>query len=180
VRMEDATSGRSRKTASEDNVTTCTILYEDNITSCTILYEDNITTCTILYEDNIKTCTILYEDNITTCTILYEDNITTCTILYEDNITTCTILYEDNITTCTILYEVAASVKDAKKMAVSRLSLDARARIRFQVSPCKIFGRKSFTGTGFSPGTSIFHYQFYSTNSLNLFPFTSCSYQKEK
>lgn len=28
VRMEDATSGRSRNTASEDNITTCTIFYE--------------------------------------------------------------------------------------------------------------------------------------------------------
>jgi len=26
--MEDATSGRSRNTASEDNITTCTIFYE--------------------------------------------------------------------------------------------------------------------------------------------------------
>jgi hypothetical protein len=47
---------------------------------------------------------------------------------------------EDIIATCAILYEVAASIKDAKrkeKMAVSRLSFDARALVRFQVGPLR-------------------------------------------
>lgn len=67
-----------------------------------------------------------------------------------------------------------------EKMAISHLSLDGRARVRFQVSPCKNFGWQIFTGTGFSPGTSGFHYQHYSTKVPHLFPSTSCSYQKEK
>jgi hypothetical protein len=46
----------------------------------------------------------------------------------EDNVTTCTVLYRI-VLYCTVLYEVEASIKDAKKMAISRLFLDARARV---------------------------------------------------
>jgi hypothetical protein len=49
--------------------------------------------------------------------------------------------------------------------AVSRRHLTAEARIRSLVSPCWICGGQSGTGTGFSPSTSVFPYQFNSTGA---------------
>jgi hypothetical protein len=47
--------------------------------------------------------------------------------------------------------------------AVSRRPLTAKARVRSGVSPCGICGGQSGTGTGFSPSTSVFPFQFHST-----------------
>ena len=44
----------------------------------------------------------------------------------------------------------------AMAQAVSRQPLTAEARVRSQVSACGICGGRSGTGTGFSPGTSVF------------------------
>jgi hypothetical protein len=49
--------------------------------------------------------------------------------------------------------------------AVSRRPLTAEARVRSRVSPCGICGGQSGTGTGFSPSTSVFPYQFHSTGA---------------
>jgi hypothetical protein len=47
--------------------------------------------------------------------------------------------------------------------AVSRRPLTAEDRVRSRVSPCGICGGQSGTGKGFSPSTSVFPCQFYST-----------------
>jgi hypothetical protein len=44
--------------------------------------------------------------------------------------------------------------------AVSRRPLTAEDLVRSRVSPCRICGRQSGTGTGFSPSTSVFSCQF--------------------
>jgi hypothetical protein len=43
--------------------------------------------------------------------------------------------------------------------------LTAEARVRSRVSPCGICGGQSGTGTGFSPITLVFPYQFHSTSA---------------
>jgi hypothetical protein len=49
--------------------------------------------------------------------------------------------------------------------AVSRRPLTAEARVRSRVSPCGIFRGQSGTGSGFSPSTSVFPWQFHSTGA---------------
>jgi hypothetical protein len=49
--------------------------------------------------------------------------------------------------------------------AVSRRPPAAEARVRSRVTPCGICGGQSDTGTGFSPSTSGFPYQFHSTGA---------------
>jgi hypothetical protein len=49
--------------------------------------------------------------------------------------------------------------------AVSRRPLTAEARVRSRVGPCGFCGGQSGTGTGFSPSTSVFPCQFYSTGA---------------
>ena len=51
----------------------------------------------------------------------------------------------------------------AMAQAVSRRPLTAEAWVRSRVSPCRICGRQSGTGTGFSPSTSVFRCQFHPT-----------------
>jgi hypothetical protein len=53
----------------------------------------------------------------------------------------------------------------AMAQAVSRRPLTSEAQVRSRISPCGICG----TGTGFSPSTSVFLCQFYSTGA----PFNS-------
>jgi hypothetical protein len=48
-------------------------------------------------------------------------------------------------------------------LAVSRPPLAAETQVRSPVSPCRICGGQSGTGTGFSPSTSVFPCQFRST-----------------
>jgi hypothetical protein len=47
--------------------------------------------------------------------------------------------------------------------SVIRRPPTAEAQVRSWVSPCGIWGGQSGTGTGFSPSTSVFPYQFHST-----------------
>jgi hypothetical protein len=47
--------------------------------------------------------------------------------------------------------------------AVSNWILTAEDRLRAQVGPCGICGRQSGTGTGFSPGPSVFPCQYHPT-----------------
>jgi hypothetical protein len=49
--------------------------------------------------------------------------------------------------------------------AVSRRPLTAEARVQSRVSPCRICGGQSGTGTGFSPSTSVFPCQYHSTGA---------------
>jgi hypothetical protein len=49
--------------------------------------------------------------------------------------------------------------------AVSRRPLTAKARVRSRVSPCRMCGGQSDTGTGFSLSTSVFPCQFHSTGA---------------
>jgi hypothetical protein len=49
--------------------------------------------------------------------------------------------------------------------AVSRRPPTAEARVRSRVCPCGICVGQSGTGTGFSPSTSVFPCQFYSTGA---------------
>ena len=45
---------------------------------------------------------------------------------------------------------------------MARWPLNAEVRVRSRVDPCAIYGGQSGTGTGFSPSTSAFPYQFHS------------------
>jgi hypothetical protein len=49
--------------------------------------------------------------------------------------------------------------------AASRRPLTTEARVRSRVSPCRICGGQSGTGTGFSPSTSVFRCQFHSNGA---------------
>ena len=53
----------------------------------------------------------------------------------------------------------------AMAQAVSRRPLIAEARVRSRVSPCRICGGQSGTGTGFSLSTSVVPCQFHSTDA---------------
>jgi hypothetical protein len=48
------------------------------------------------------------------------------------------------------------TVGRAMAQAVSRRPLNVECRVRARVNPCEICGRKSGTGTGFSPSSSVF------------------------
>jgi hypothetical protein len=65
-------------------------------------------------------------------------------------------------------------------MAVARRLLTAETRFRSQASPCEICGGQSGTGTGFSPITSVLHYQYHSTTAPYSSSSTRRSYQKAK
>jgi hypothetical protein len=52
--------------------------------------------------------------------------------------------------------------------AVSRRPVAAEARVHLQVSPCGIFGGQSGTGTGFSPCTLVFFWQYRSACASKL------------
>ena len=56
-----------------------------------------------------------------------------------------------------------------KAPVVNRRPLTAEVRVQFQVGPCKIFGGRSGTGTGFHPSTSVFACQYHSTRALYTF-----------
>jgi hypothetical protein len=49
---------------------------------------------------------------------------------------------------------------------VSRRSLTAEVPVRARVNPCGICGGQSGTGTGFSPRSSVFPYQYHSIVAL--------------
>ena len=53
----------------------------------------------------------------------------------------------------------------AMAQAVSRRPLTAEEQVRSRVSPCRICGGQSGTGTDFSPSTSAFPCQFHSTGA---------------
>jgi len=53
---------------------------------------------------------------------------------------------------------------------VSRRPLTMEARLRFQLSPCEIYGKQSGTKTGFSPGTSVLSCQYRSIRVSHLSP----------
>jgi hypothetical protein len=55
---------------------------------------------------------------------------------------------------------------DAMAHVVSRWPLTAETRVRTRVNPCGICGGQSGTGTGFSPGFSVFPCQYHSTVAL--------------
>jgi hypothetical protein len=65
-------------------------------------------------------------------------------------------------------------------LAVSRRPVTAEARVRFQVSIREVCGGQSGTGTGFSPSTWIFPFQYHSTNGPYSSSCTGCCYQKDK
>jgi hypothetical protein len=49
---------------------------------------------------------------------------------------------------------------------VSRRPLTAENWVRARVNPCGICGGQSGTGTGFSPSSSVFPFQYHSTVAL--------------
>jgi hypothetical protein len=49
------------------------------------------------------------------------------------------------------------------------LLLSAEARVRALVSPCGVYGEQSGIGTGFSPSSSLFTYQYYTTIALHTY-----------
>jgi hypothetical protein len=51
--------------------------------------------------------------------------------------------------------------------AVSRRPLTAETQVRDRVSPCRICGGQSGTGTGFSPSASVSSCQYHSTVDLH-------------
>jgi hypothetical protein len=62
---------------------------------------------------------------------------------------------------------VMSSTKDrAMAQVVSRRPLTAEARVRARINPCGICGGQNGTGTGFSPGSSVFPCQYHSTVAL--------------
>jgi hypothetical protein len=62
-------------------------------------------------------------------------------------------------------YESNSRLGRAMAQAVSRRPPTAEARVRSRVSPCGICGGQSGTGTGFSPSTSVFPWQFHSAGA---------------
>ena len=56
----------------------------------------------------------------------------------------------------------------------------AEARIPSQAIPSEIYSVRCGIGTVFSPGTSVFPYQYHSINAPYSFLSTCCSYQKVK
>ena len=46
---------------------------------------------------------------------------------------------------------------------IGRRSVTVEALIRFQISPCEIFGGQSCSGSDFYPNASVFRYQYRST-----------------
>ena len=63
---------------------------------------------------------------------------------------------------------------------VSRLPLTAETRVRSQASQRESCGGESGPGTGFSPKTSGFPYQYHSTRAVYSPSSTCCFYQKKK
>jgi hypothetical protein len=61
-----------------------------------------------------------------------------------------------------------AVIGRAMAHAVSCQPLSAEARVRAPVSPCGISGGRSDTGTGFSPSSSVFFCQYYSTVFIHI------------
>ena len=58
---------------------------------------------------------------------------------------------------------VSVGVGRAKTQAIGRQPSTAKARVRFQISPCEISGGQVGTGTGFYPSISVFPSQYNST-----------------
>jgi hypothetical protein len=56
-------------------------------------------------------------------------------------------------------------VGPAIAQGVSRRPPTAEARVRSRLSPCGICSGQNGTGTGFSPSTSVFPYQFHSAGA---------------
>jgi hypothetical protein len=56
----------------------------------------------------------------------------------------------------------------AMAQAVSRQPLITEARVRAAIGPCGICGGQNGTGTGFSPSSSVFPCQYYSTVALHI------------
>jgi hypothetical protein len=62
-----------------------------------------------------------------------------------------------------VIMNTTGKLGRAMAAAVDHRPLTAEARVRSRVSPCGICGGQSGTGTSFSPSTSVFPCQFYST-----------------
>jgi hypothetical protein len=68
---------------------------------------------------------------------------------------------ETSLLTLALFYNVNGSIRKAVPWRkVSRRPLIAEARVRARVSPCRICGRQSGTGTGFFPISSVFPCQY--------------------
>jgi len=64
--------------------------------------------------------------------------------------------------------------------AVSRRPLTAETHVRSQASTHEICGRHSGTGTDFSPSTSVFPWQYHSTNASYSSSSTWCRHEKDE